>query len=500
MTSHQLESSPASQMAEEQQSPPPQMAEEQQSPPPQMAEEQQSPPPLFDEASLSKAKLLARLLRASSTYRRLLHEDVERQLAQVDDAFRDQESEIVARAAAKNAVIGINAYQVWEKVLSDIDTVDTVYSYLLSVVLLSCAGSAGYYYYNYSDNFSWIRVGAALVYLVIAVVCAVLTLLILLLISEAKFPRSRKWRNACAILLFAIVGYGLFRLSHWETLWGQAMYAGAGLALAALFIMAVLLQVARATLGVMWRYTWSEFTAEEIIQSLAVALTYVDEAEATYKDSTAFPSAVWYQAKVARTLDHVAFCMERYLPRTLLLDDEPALREVVLPQLLGVAACVRKLAHQALLRLPDAPIGAGPEVSTRNSVKIDISNSVKTEISKLLVSSARGEWGSWGLNAARLAGEPKVNFSDAPNRRFWLNSLGAVLLKLVPLIVVAAGLVLLYQKDPKSNLLAPEIVGPLAAAAFAYLTTMIVSSFQHNDQEHADPTRPKGGLTKRFGN
>jgi hypothetical protein len=73
------------------------------------------------------------------------------------------------------------------------------------------------------------------------------------------------------------------------------------------------------------------------------------------------------------------------------------------------------------------------------------------------------------------------------------------LLKLLPLFVVAAGLVLLYQKDPKSNLLDPEIVGPLAAAAFAYLTTMIVSSFQHNNQEHPDPTKPKGGLTKRLG-
>jgi hypothetical protein len=282
-------------------------------------------------------------------------------------------------------------------------------------------------------------------------------------------------------LLLSAIGYGLSYLYRWETLWGAAIFAGIASATAVVLVLAVLLQLARTAVGATYRYTWSTFTAEEIIESLASAAASIDDADAAYKDSDKFPTAVWYQTRAARTLNHVASCIEQYLPGWMGLNDQPALRGAVLPQLLGVAAHVRKLAYQCLLPQPD----------TRDTVKL--------EIYGLLVSSACGHWGTWQSTTAPDSYEARVAEQVGvaqQSRLFSLRNLGGVLMKLIPLILVTAGLLLLYRSDPKSKLLDPNVVGPLTAAAFAYLTTMIVSGVN----PRPDPARPsRPGLKERIG-
>ncbi|MEV6305413.1 hypothetical protein AB0M02_38785 [Actinoplanes sp. NPDC051861] len=430
-----------------------------------MLQESVTAPPVTDADldRVARARFAAWLLGARGVYQRLLRQTVESEFARARTAFRGTEGDAVAEGAARNAVIGINSYQVWRLVLTDQENVDNVLARAVLSIATGCLLGAAHFVWQ---DPSWTRLVPAAVFAGIAVVTAAFVFGLAIAASESRVPGSKRMRNALGAIFFGAAGILLAYLYQEDSFWSDAVFTGAASATGCLFLLAVGAQIARVTVGMMYRYTWSRFPAEEIVQSLAMTLTDLDQATASFRDPEDFPSAVYHQINAGLSLNHVADCMERYLPRAMGLAEKPALSAVVLPGLTGAANHTRALAQRCLL----------PGPGTHDALRDDVS--------ELLVHAARGHWGAW---ESRTVPEP----AHTPRRRTRLP--GATMLRLAPVLLVFAGLILLYRNYPRSSLLEPEIVGPIAAAAFVYLTSMLATGVSPRHSEVSPPDSTSQG-------
>ncbi|MBU2670559.1 hypothetical protein KOI35_44375 [Actinoplanes bogorensis] len=439
-------------------------------------------PPRIDDDVLDaarKARSAAAILGARKVYTRLLRETVDAEYAQAVGAIRQFNGGGAAEEAAKRAVVDINSYQVWDYVLVDSEYSDSVLSWVAGGTFAGCLVAATV---HVVQEFSWSRLGLGALYLVVALASAFGTFLLLLLISESRLITARSWRNGIGTLILVASGYGLLDLYRIGSFWSEAIFVGAFFSFTLLLLVAMVTQVSRVVIALTYRHTWSRYTDQEIVQSLASVLHRLDQAEKASNGQGARGDLAGHSIRAGSTLNHVASCMEDRLPRWFGLGEGTALQTSVRQQLSGVADHVRVLAHRCLLPR------AGDYEQLRESV------------SKLLISAARGELGAW--ESIDVTGAPEQTSSprEVPRRRL---RLGGGLLQLIPLVLVTAGIAFLYRSNPKSSLLAPEIVGPLMAAAFAYLSTMILSGIGPGSRAAPGPDGVSGpdrpALSARIG-
>lgn len=328
--------------------------------------------------------------------------------------------------AGRTAILEIGGHETWAWVLSG-----RVRAKRLAIITIFLGSIWGVF--NFLSGASALLVG---VYIIITEVVAFIILAIATSAYKVPIPSAPSSRRlVCCLGMLGLVS-GAWFLWHWETSWGRALFVGVSVAVVVLFLLALWCQALALATAAIFRYTWSQHTPEEIIETLANVISELNQ----QVDLRANTNMRLYAAD---ELDHVASCVERYLP-VHLAGRSHDLGISVVPRCQRMGAAVRNLAIECLLPVTE------PRIRVRN------------QVSHLLIAAVQECWGAW--KEASVCKEPTL-----PRWRRSFSVALQIILSLLPIVGVVGGAIYLYRTDPKSKLLDPQILGPILVAAFGPL-------------------------------
>ncbi|WP_125591923.1 hypothetical protein [Amycolatopsis balhimycina] len=410
-------------------------------------------PPVTDEVLISYAKgrFLMSALGLRWTYYRLLREKSDRDVqaaSTVTRSLKPGDPELLLDRI-RDSTLRVGGYQIWGDVQKGDEIVDRAVAFVIVAVLSSTLGETLFYV----DGSFWRR----LLYAVVALLTALVVTAIGLVLSGARAPTSRMARTLSGLLGLGALTGAAWWLLRWQSVWGLGLSSGIFNAAAALFALGLLRQIGNALVEAAYRISWSRWTTDEIIQTLAGThwnLLNVPEPDC-------FPIASHY-------LEHVAGCIERFLPRILTLTFTPtnssSITQHTQREFAEIAARIRLLAKECLL----------PTATTRASVADKVAN--------LLISAAQGRWGEWETS-------PVEEIERAARWRSWISGALRFGLGLLPLVLVTLGALYLYRTNPASPLLKAEVLAPVLVATLGFFTASLSSGFT-SEKEKAG-RRPK---------
>ncbi|RSD19500.1 hypothetical protein [Amycolatopsis eburnea] len=410
--------------------------------------------PITDEelARYAKGKFLLSALRLRPVYYRLLRETNGRDALWASAQARrlaPDDPELPARI--RESVLRIGAYQIWGDVRRSDEVVDRVALFLAVAILAGAGGGAVFY----ADGSVLRRVA----YAAIAVITSLGVCFVADSASAVRAPVSPAGKALLGLLglgAFLIAGWWLLR---WPTLWGLGLSSGIFIAVVTLFVLGCLSQLGRVLSQAAYRFSWARWTSAEITETLAEAHWWLsNEPEPHCLRST------------SDSLEHVAICVERFLPQHLTAYFAPVVRasltQRVQHEFAGMAARARLLSRECLL----------PKATTRVEVA--------DEVAHLLVTAGREQWGEWDR-----ADADEVERST--RWRLWLSGALRLGLGLLPLILVAFGAFYVYQTNPASPLLKAEVLAPVLVAALGFFTTVLSSGAER--EKPGRRRKPFGG-------
>ena len=412
----------------------------------------------YDLNKYTKGRILLRLLGLRKTYTHHFEEEFGRELPGFETAARELAPENPqALVRGRDAILRIGGYQVWAWVLYDWVLYKRIRRLALFVTGLLSVGGAFYLLRGPS-----LRTVA--LYAIVATAVAFGTLGTARATAKVSIPSSAQWRTLLGVLGLVVLAGGAWLLWQWVTAWGRVLFVGVAAAVVVSLLIGLWVQMRQLACAAILRYSWTRHTAKEIIESLADAKWALDETLDPRK-------TIWARFYAADGLDHVATCVERYLPAYLtktLGEDDRNLREHVRLRCQGMAATVRDLAVECLL--PVAATGSR----------------IGQQVSGLLVTAAQGQWGTWAWNSAPMNKEPK-----APRWRRWVATVFRIMLSLLLIVAVIALGIYLYRTDRLKMLLDAQILGPILVVAFGFLTTLLARWLNPRSGEQlGKPTSP----------
>ncbi|CUR59905.1 membrane hypothetical protein [metagenome] len=382
----------------------------------------------------AQGRRLLSLLRLTSEYRGLLAERARTSVETLDQMLDHAEPDdaVAMREAGRASVLRIGGYQVWQDLFWSARFLDLT---LLFAFVMSASGAL-ICTTVYSRAGDGAPLWASLLFFLVALICSTATLFVALLARDALLESSRWAARSVAlggVVLLGVLGLWLWRLN---ATWSLPLAGGAVAAMGALAILGLGLQLRQLAMAAVYRRSWTAYTADEITETLIGACGFLRME----------PWSVYAQANAGRYLQHVAHCVEEFLPAYLASDEQ--LRASTRRECVKRGAGVRELAVECL-------------VSTQAT---QARLSAKT--AELLTLGIQGRWGDWDVGDVR----------DVVTTRGWRRSLATlmqVVVGLAPILVVGVFAAYLNREHPESELLSPEVIGPLAVAAFGWFTTFV---------------------------
>lgn len=412
--------------------------------------------PITDQelAGYAKGKSLLRILGLRTVYYRLLREYNGRNAlnaAAVARRLVPDDPELPARI--RGSVLRIGGYQIWSDVQRSQAVVDRVTNALALTVLAGPIGGA----VLYADG-SLVR---RVLYAVIAIVAAAIVCALVLSVLDVRISASRLEKSLLGLLgLGALMVAGWWALS-WRTVWGLGLSSGIFIAVAPLVLLGLLSQLGNLLADAAYRVSWTKWTAAELTETLAaVHWRVTNEPE---------PGCL---RRSADSLEHLAICVERFLPRYLFRNASAMVKASLTQrrprEFAEIAAPIRALSRECLL----------PKATTRAEVA--------DKVAHLLVTAAQERWGEWDRADAE-------EIERSTRWRHWLSGALRLGLGLLPLVLVALGAFYVYKTNPASPLLKAEVLAPVLVATLGFFTTVLSSGAE---REKSGPRRKPFGSRK----
>ncbi|OXM70581.1 hypothetical protein CF165_05850 [Amycolatopsis vastitatis] len=385
-------------------------------------------------ARYAKGRIVLSVLGLRSVYYRLLRDRHGRDALWASAVARrlaPDDPDLPGRI--RDSALRVGAYQIWSDVRRNGGTLHMAGQFAAFVTLVCvCVGVTFYTDGSLSQRLPYATATSFATLVVFVVGFST---------SELCPPVSRTARALLGLLglgALMITGWWLLR---WQTIWGLGLSSGVFIGAAALFLLGLLSQIGRLLTHAAYRVSWTRWTSAEITETLAEAHWWLsNEPE---------PRCLRIASD---NLEHVANCVERFLPHYLTEYASPvissALAQRAQHEFAGIAAQVRILAKECLL----------PKATTRVEAT--------DKVADLLVTAAQERWGEWG----RAVPE------EIERSARWRRLLSGVLrfgLGLFPLVSVAAGALFVYKANPGSPFLKPEVLVPVLVATFGFFTTVL---------------------------
>lgn len=392
----------------------------------------------FPDAELEQyatARKLAKLLKVQTLYYNLFREFYGGYALVAQSVAQELAPEKPQVAADLRAsVLRIGGYQIWSEVRRSIEVYDRFYplwGWITGVGIVV----AGTLHYPAVHSF-WTTVW----YTGVVAVTALATAFIAALFTEIQVPKAHARRRTIAMIgLIAFFAAG-WLIGRWHSFWGTALFAGIAVAVISLVLVGLIAEIANVAVSTMFHRSWSRLTADEIAEtlaSLAWVLRHENEPE--------------FRTWAVSQLEHVANCVERYLPSYLTRSwTGPGVAS-----LLGgthstfneMAAEIRRLSRDYLV----------PKATSLQSVR--------DELDRLMIASAQGLWGEWG----------RISADDTPYARWrpWVSGTLRTILLSLPTVIALAGTFYLYKTNPSSPLLKAEVIAPVLVTTLTPLTKVL---------------------------
>jgi hypothetical protein len=379
----------------------------------------------------ARARILLRIRWLHDLYYRLLREKFGQYVAGAQAVARQRRPsspELVDRA--RNAVLVIGGYQVWDDVVRDQSVVDRVLKWAAVGAL------AGTVFATVTMGPGWSPWTA--LHLVMALLSAAVVLITAGLLDDAYTAWSLSTRRRTALGLCGLAALGAITWvgSGWTAVWSGGIFAGLLVALAVLLVVATVVQIGRLAISLMYRYTWSVLTTDDIVETLACVQWWLRRRPADGR--------VW----AVQCLDHVAVDVECRLGRALGVGTGSG---VLQPQLDGMAATVRELARDVFVA------SASP-------------SALADRVSTLLTAGLEQRWGDWPVAA------PDPN-APTVRQRQWTSLAGRFLVGALPLAALVVAALWLNTVDPGSKFLDADWVVGLSGAALTFLGSVLAGQF-----------------------
>ncbi|NBH02012.1 hypothetical protein [Amycolatopsis sp. SID8362] len=393
-------------------------------------------PAITDEelAGYAKGKFLLRVLGLRTMYYQLLRDYNGRDAlwaAAVVRRLVPDDPDLPGRI--RDSVLRVGGYQIWSDVQGSEKVLNRAFDFQTFAVV---AFSVGAVLPNVDGSISERLATAG-----IAAVTGYFVSLLGLAVSGARRPVSPIARTVLGLLGLGALMVAGWWLLRWPSSWGPGLASGFFVAVATLFLLDLLYQAGYELILGTYRVCWTRFTAAEIVESLAETHWLLVNAPEPESLRTA-----------SFTLEHVASCVERFLPRYLSATLSPISRSTlprrVHPEFAEMAAGTRLLAKDCLL----------PKATTRTEVA--------DKVARLLVTAARERWGEWDRADAE-------ELERATRWRLWLSGALRLGLGLLPLVLVALGAFYVYKTNPTSPLLKAEVLAPVLVAALGFFATVL---------------------------
>ena len=380
-----------------------------------------------------------RMLISALGLRTLYHESLqnrfERYVISASEVARELEpGRADLHTKIREAIFRIGGYQTWSDIQRSMDVVGKATAFVFTIATLSTVSGAVFY----ADGPFWHRV----LYALITWVSACVVIVIAMLASEIRTPTSptaRALLGSLGLSAFMMAGW---LLSRWQSTWGTGMSSGVVIGAVSLFALGILFHIGRALVHRAYHVSWTRWTDDEIIETLASLHWSLNNEPEPHCLKLA-----------ASELEHVATCIERFLPRYLnryLGPDSISLLRRSHGDFAEIAAGARALANECLL----------PKKTTRTSTS--------DKLARLLVAAAQGRWGEWER------GQPDV--TERSTRWWsWISGILRFSLAVLPIVLVALAALYLHQTDPRSPLLKAEVLAPVLVATFGFFTTVLTS-------------------------
>lgn len=392
--------------------------------------------PITDEelAKYAKGRFLLTLLGLRSVYYRLLRDHNGRDALWASLVARrlvPDDPDLPGRI--RESVLRIGGYQIWSEVRRAGDMPGKAGAFT-GFVTFVCAGGGALFY---ADGSVWRRILYALVASFVAFVLSLVGFG-----TSQWFPPVSTTTRA----MFGLLGVGALMIAgwwllRWQTIWGLGLSSGFFITATALFFLSLFSQIGRLLTHTAYRRCWTRWTSADIVETLAEAHWWLSNEPEPACLRTA-----------SDDLEHVANCVERFLPQHLTRYSSPvislSLAHRAQHEFAAIAASVRHLARECLL----------PTSTTRLEVA--------DKVGRLLVAAAQERWGEWG----RAAPE---EVERSARWRLWLSRALRLGLGLLPLGLVTAGTIAVYKTNQASPLLKAEVLAPVFVATLGFFTTAL---------------------------
>ena len=375
-----------------------------------------------------KGGSLLSLFRLREQCRQLLAENYSGELTEVHEVVRELAPDNPdIWISGRKAVLRISGYQVWDSLVHDNAVVDR--RKVIGLVMAGVGSALGAFIYFANGSSPWM----ASLYFVIATITAGTVLAFAFYIMKSPIPSSIWMRDLLGLLgLLGIIG-GAFLLFRWTTFLGRGLFTGVTVAIVIWFFFCFCVQTTRLSIAAIYWYTWSRYTVDEITETLAGARGLLKKGDPE--------TTIINRANAAFYLEHVAECLERYLPSYLASSSSQ-------PRFDQMAAAVRGLARCCLFAR-----------ATEN-------DAIRKEVSRMMVSNIQGQWGDWRTAATE-------GNSRTARWRLGLAGTSRLLLGALPIALIVSGVLYLDSTNSSSAMLKPEILGPLLVAAFGFFTATL---------------------------